>query len=264
MAIEPDEIKQSFRRTEKLYQSPGQHVIRILDAILKRITVHTVRRDGKFPTVKCLGSDCPICESNRRIFTEHPDDYQKVEGYCSRSKRHYANVLDRTPVKICPNSECQAEVKAEDTVNFSANCPFCKTLLVSVPVIISNKVKVLDVSDEVAHQMDLLEKTRLDAERNVVGWTNYDFVILKQKGKSPLFQLGDNREPVSVPDEAKFDLDKAVIELTAEELSGFMAGAALKDLFAARRGTSQQVVATSEAKLTAEEIQKAISEIITD
>jgi hypothetical protein len=264
LAIEPDEIKQSFRRTVKLYQSPGQHIIRMLNAILKRINVHIIKRDGKFFTVKCLGDDCPICQNNRHIFLEHPDDYQKVDGYCSRSKRHFGNVLDRTPVKICPNSDCQAEVKSEDTVNFPANCPFCKTLLVSIPVTISNKVKVLEVSDEVAHQMDLLEKTRLDAERNIIGWVNYDFIILKQKGKSPLFQLGDNRDPVEVPDEAKFDLDKAVIELTAEEISAFLRGTSLKDLFAARRGTNQQVVATSETSRTAEEIQKAISEIITD
>jgi hypothetical protein len=244
--------KSAFKRTERFIQTPGQHIIRALDTQATEIDVHIVKR-AKFYTIKCLGAECPICETNKKIFVERKDEFRKDPNYIPRSRRHFFNVLDRTPVKVCSNPECQAEVKAEDMKNFPSACPMCKSMIVGAEPTISNKVKIFEVSEEVAHGIDLLERSELDEAGNPIGWNNYDMMVLKQREKSPVFKvLSKNNDVVSVPADALFDVKESVISLTPDEIKDVLRGVTIKDIYAARKAESGMVASNESVQQIAE------------
>jgi len=257
------EERTKFRKTEFLYFDIGQHIVRILDAPLK---VYTHYLPAMRITVKCLGEECPVCHNNRKIFLENPKNYRDIPGYNSRSPRHLFNVLDRTLVKTCP--KCQFEVKRGGDFQFPSACPKCSTFVTDYTPHPSDKVKVASVSDTVASQINMFEQSMLDASGDPLPVTSYDFMFLVTKMDrkvtvpSPLIQ---NNDVVNVPEDAKFDLEKATLKLEADEINELLRGVSLRDIFAARRVDSAvEEKLDEETKELESDIEKRVSELFND
>jgi hypothetical protein len=246
----PDVFRSSkrteFKRTEFIELPVGTHIVRLLHDVPVVHDTHYIR----FTTIKCLGEDCPICKNNRQIIMEHPKDFRDVPGYSSRRQLVYFNVLDRTPVKVCPNTECQKQVK-RDGATFPTVCPKCGTSLQPVKALPLDRVKVISKGKEFYDILRGIEASTLDENETPPGITNYDlqFMIAKPKSAPIPSALAHNNDKVEVPEDALFDLNKAVIVLTPDEILDFMRGVDLRSIFAGRKA---EPVATAAKELSAE------------
>lgn len=223
-----------FRRTEFVDLTPGQTTIRIIDTAEEAAKFYTHYVKGV--SIKCLGDDCPICKNNTRIYAENPESYRDVPGWSPRQERFAVNVLDKTPVKICPN--CQAEVKKHGT-GFLPVCPKCNQPIVEVKEAPLNKIKVLSKGVTVADLLNGIDESILDADGEKIGINNFDIVLYvagsgKTQTISPI-PLADKRDTPEYNVADKFDLDNVAIELNPEEISSLLKGISLRDIFAARK-----------------------------
>ena len=226
----------SFDKPVYMELTPGTHVIRILEEKAEGFFQHWLG-----VPILCLGEECPQCKQNKIILAEYNNDFKqasKAPGFYWKSERGAVNVLDRTPVKICP--ECGKEVKAIDDI-FPTSCPECKTLLVNVKPIPSNKVKILSRAGSVFEKIALFSKTSLDEEGNPFPITSFDIELLVA-GNTTIPRKTTNMDKVEIPQEEPHDLSRAYIKLSAEEMSQKMRGVSLKDIFAARRATEEPEV----------------------
>jgi transcription elongation factor Elf1 len=259
--------KKSFSEQKKTefmdLKEDGSHFIRVLNLTAKKYYQHWIGGG-----IECLGDECPQCQQNRQILAEQMAKFDndnraafkeatKIQGFNWRQERGAVNVLDRTPVKICP--KCQAEVKAENDV-FPASCSSCGTFISKVEINPLNKVKVFSRAGSVFEKIALQEKTKLDEEGNEIGLTNFDLEIIIS-GNNTIPRKTSNIDKVEVPEEELFDLDRAVIKLTAEEMLQKMRGVSLKDIFTARRATAtvEEVEEVEEKDLA--EIQAKIDQL---
>ena len=257
-----------FERTNFLHFDLGQHLVRIL-GIPKMHYVNYVP-SAKPVTVKCLEDDCPFCKINKNLILEYPKDFKNQKGWNPRQERHYLNVLDRTPVKVCP--QCGVENKKTVGGSFSPACRECSTIISAVETTLSNKVKVANINYTNAGQLKEYEKTTLDSDGNLIGLHNFDimFLVTKPGEKKNIVPIPvpQSNDKIEVPEESLYDLDKVIIELSAEEMLELQRGISLKDIFSARR---EPVELTSDAEDTQEleevveqkvkDIEKRISEI---
>jgi hypothetical protein len=251
----------TFRKTEYFQFTPGLHLVRILQSATKRVDVHYVKN----AYVTCLGDDCPICAGNLKIAMEVSDKEarRKTPGWAPLQQRHYINVLDRTPVKVCP--KCNAENKRVGA-NYPSICLNCKEQdITNVKETISNRVKVLSKGKKFFEILEMYATSSLDTEGNPIPITSYDLQILVPDGGEPVAsqQLHRNDE-VEIEPEELYDLDNCSIKLNAEEINDLLRGISLKDIFAARRNSKPETVYNKiDQKIGAvnTDIQKKISEL---
>lgn len=234
--------KSKFRKTEFVSLDEGEHVIRILDRHEEKFYTHYIG----WVYAKCLGEECPICQNNRKILYEHPEDYRDVKGWNPRRDRYYINVLDRTPVKVC--EKCETENTTTSEV-----CASCGTVLgLAKP---ADKVKVLSGSSKLFEDLKVISNSVRDDEDKRVDIRTYDWQLLvRGKGRDKAITPRDRYNPakaglIEVPAEQLFNLNEAVISLSAEEMLDLWNGASLKDIFTVRRA-KKQVVNSSEVELT--------------
>ena len=230
-----DEKKTEYAKTQFLEMDFGAHIIRLLSKP-HRVFVHFFKGRG---SVACLGSECPVCKVNKMLKEQYPENYKSQPNYNSSSPRHYVNVLDRTPVKICPS--CQTENKRDIINQYPNVCKSCGELIVEAKEQLSDKVKVANFSETIASEMMMMRSTELTESGEPLGLGNFDIAIRVSKsgGKKNITVIPTtNRDEVSVPEDALYDLTNIVIKLSAEELATFMKGVSLKDIFAARRSNS--------------------------
>jgi hypothetical protein len=244
------QFNSNFKKNEWLQLPVGSSQVRILDETPLEIQTHYVNSTY----IKCLGEDCPVCKNNRIIFKTNPTDYKKVKGYASRNTRFFANVFDRTPVKICPS--CGAEVKkagakfpnacSNMVVKEGSNQKVkCDTILTEVKATPLNKVKIWGWGVENQDRLAGFYASEVDDDGTPIPLTNYDFMILvtpaandkKTTTPSPRVDLNDE---VKVEEKDLFNLTTAVISLTAEEIVQFMKGVQLRDLFNARKAEAEE------------------------
>jgi hypothetical protein len=201
-----------FRRTEFVKLDEGnEQVIRILDSHEVRHYTHYIG----WAYVKCLGDECPICQNNKKILYEHPEDYRDVKGWNPRRDRYYINVLDRTKVKTC--EKCQTENRAGAEV-----CTACGSVLgVAQP---SNRVKVLTGSAGLFENLKVLARTVRDENDERVDVRAYDWVLVtrgqrrdKVTNPSPRYNPA-NAGFMEVPADQLYDLEKVVVVLTPDEM----------------------------------------------
>src|SRR4030042_2909271 len=245
-----------FVRPVYLSNTFGEHRLRFLVAPVPTF-IHYFRGKG---SIRCLGSECPICQNNKNIKAVNPDDYRSQPGYNGSQIRYYANVLDRTMVKVCPNTECQVETKPNSDGIYLPQCWKCGTFITEVEPGQSNKVKISNLSDTVATELKYMQNTVKDADGEKIGLENFDvrLVVMKVKDKKVISaKESNNFDKVEVPEDALYDLDKAVITLTPDEIVLFVNGHSLRDIFVARKGET-----SSEFDKAVEEELKEVSDSV--
>lgn len=226
--------KSTFRKTEYIDLPEGQHIIRVLESSATKVYVHYMG----FAYVKCLGDECPICQNNKKILFESPEDYRDQKGWKPRTSRFYVNVLDKTKAKICPT--CGAEYK---NLNL-ATCSKDNTILPEAAPL--NKVKVLAKGSGLFEELEIMSNTTRNEQDEVVDIRTYDFLLnVSGRGKdtktTPVPRYIPGREDMTVleGENQLFDLSKTTPTLTADEMLDVFNGASLKDIFAVRRATKE-------------------------
>jgi hypothetical protein len=249
-----ERTESKYRKTDYLKLDEGEHTVRVLDT---RETKHYTHYVG-FAYVKCLDDECPICQNNKRILFDHPEDFREVKGWNPRRDRYYINVIDKTPTKVC--SKCATEA----TVS-SAACPACGTVLGDAAPL--NKVKVLTGSRRLFEDLKVLYKTVRDEGDNIVDIRLYDWILVTRGKKtdkvtspSPRYYPNKAVLPEFNPEDL-FDLSRCAIELNPTEMLDLFNGASLKDIFTMRRASKQEDTTTIE---TSEDISEEISASIDD
>jgi len=203
--------------------------IRFLTRDYVSVSTHWINR----VSVKCLGDECPICANNRDIILRNPDTFRDDPKYLPRRLVNLANVMDRTPTRVCPN--CQTEVRA--TASVTAACPKCGTMLSgnAAPL---NKLKVLSRGVTLFDQLTSINNAVLDNSGEPVGLTKYDItLVVSGTGKSKIITpiAGSITDELVVLPENMYDTEKITLELSPSEMLDLQAGVSLKDIFAARR-----------------------------
>jgi hypothetical protein len=246
-----DSTRTKYERTNFLDLSYGLHQARLLSNP-KRIFVHYFKGRG---SVQCLGSDCPICKVNKSLQVEFPENYRQQPSYNGSSPRHYVNILDRSPVKVCTNPECQHENKLDLMNHFPNSCVKCGVFIADVPVTISNKVKVANISQTNADKLMALKLSVRDDNGEPVGLGNFDieFLVTTSGGKKDVSVQASSKKNAydkldEVPEESLYNLDSAVIKLEPQEMVQFMRGVSLKDIFVAKKAGSTPSIAVAETE----------------
>lgn len=245
-----------FRKPAYMELTSGSHTIRILQTNAKGYFQHWLGGP-----VECLGDDCPQCALNKKLLVDNNNDFnaaKKVTGFNWRQERAAVNVLDRTPVKICP--QCSKEVKAIDDV-FSAACPSCGHFIQKVPAKPLNVVKIFSRAASVFQKLDLFDKSTLDEDGEKIGLTNFDIELLVS-GNTTIPRKTSNMDEVMVKEEALYDLDSVVMSLTPEEMAQRMRGVSFKDIFAARRAEDVSEVEHTSTDEVEEKDVKAVESLI--
>ena len=207
---------------------PGVHKVRFLDEEgVGFAYVHWV--NGAY--VKCLGDNCPICQENFRIIKEAKEagtDYRKNKNFRPRTERYYANVLDLTPVKVCPN--CGAEIHKREDGTWPDACSECGKLVATVEPKESRKVKILSKGRTLFSQFNSFEEIYGEPP------TKYNVaLIVKNSREVSASAIPNENEPVEYNKEDLYNLpDEAVLELTAEELVQLSNGVRVRDILVAR------------------------------
>ena len=244
----------AFEKPNYLQLTPGQHTIRILEEDAFGYFQHWINGGG----ILCLGEECPQCQFNKQILAEVSGDFKKakdVQGFSPKQERGSVNVLDRTPVKTCPN--CGAEnTPISMTSNYAAACGECGQMITGVEALPSNKVKLFSRAGSVFEQIAGLKV--LDTEGNVLPPTDFD-IVLHIVGNATVPVPTNNFEKIKLEDYNLLDKTKVVLELTREEMIKRMSGISIKDIFAARKaGVSVEEV---ESPVTEEKRAEIISSI---
>jgi hypothetical protein len=214
-------------------------------AIVRILSRHPYSVDSHFfmsskASVECLGDECPVCEVNRKVYANNPEDFRDDPNYHARSIRFFVNVLDRTPTRIC--AKCNAEVKNPST----PACPKCSEIISGIKPEPLNKVKVLGKGVQLFEQLNAIEASVLGQDGSPLGLTTYDLTLVpsgsgKKTTITPIPDKSSN-DVVEVPEENLFDLTKAIVKLSREEMIDLQKGISLKDIFAARKATKEDVV----------------------
>lgn len=227
-----------FVRPKFLSFTLGMHRVRILGDLHPKF-IHFLRGVA---TITCLGSECPICQRNKVIKLENPDNFNKVPGYLPSQLRYYFNGLDRTPAKICP--KCGYENKANMENIYVSACEECGTMIQNIEPETLNVVKVVTVSQTNMGKLEVMQKTVLDDDEEPIGLDHFDVIFNSAivGKKKEIWPVADENSvgPVEYDEDTLYDLDNIVPKLTAEEIVSLLSGVALRDIFASR-GTADEV-----------------------
>lgn len=229
--------RKTYTKTTFLRLDPGTHLVRFLESPDNALMVQTHFVLGKF-TLQCIGDDCPICASNKKMIFDHPDDFREQRGYSPKVTNYLINVMDRTVAKVCP--QCGEEVKVMPGKNvYSPTCPGCGTFVTEVKPLPLNKVKLLKFGVQLATQLNTIEKSTCDPEGNPLGLMTFDMALAvegsqKKKITTPI-PVTNNKDVFTIPAEMLQDKANAMIRLERGEIMDFLRGTSLKDIFTARR-----------------------------
>jgi len=188
-------------------------------------------------TTLCLGDECPICNSNKRLIMQYPDTFRDEPLYSPRREVRLVNVIDKTPVRICDN--CQTENRSLG--NTSTTCKKCSAILTGTPAPL-NQVRILSRGVTLFEDLGNINKAVLDAHGEKVGLTNYDItlVISGSGNKKTITPLpGQTTGPETVNPDDLFELDTVTIKLSPSEMIDLQRGVSLKDIFSARRASDK-------------------------
>lgn len=242
-----------FKKTLYLSTPPGEYRIRILDEVETKKYAHFA---GK-TYVECLKDACPICENNRGIMYQHPDNFRDVKGWIPRRERYYVNVMDRTPAKVC--DKCETENGTS-----SSNCDACNSPLGDVGPV--NKVKILSSGPTLIDDITAIANSIRDSEDQVVDIRTYDWILLSRgQGREKTITvrpdyIADKASPLDYESIELYDLDNALITLEPDEMVDLLNGASIKDVFSLRRAKKED----SSTNQLADEVRERIDQSVKD
>lgn len=233
----PDGRKSKYNGPDYITLTPGEHTIRIISTPdeVKEAFVHYVA--GAY--VECLGDDCPVCESNKRLMMADPEGYKNSPEYNGRTYRFWLSVFDKTPAKICPN--CGAEIKAYNEV-YPVACTACNALIANVEPTPLNKIKILGRGKTLRDEIEDIATRKLKAY-NIAGLTDCDITLfVSGKGRdtkitADLFVLGRDQLPEAVLAEER-KLGNVYHAFTRQELQALQSGVKIKDIYSARQASA--------------------------
>ena len=207
--------KPKYRKTEFMNLEAGEHRFRILEPMETKKYTHYIG----FAYIECLGDECPICENNKKILYEHPEDYKEVKGWSPRSQRFYINVLDKSPI-------------SEDGKYSPGSAPI-------------NKVKVLSMGSRLLEDIKVLSKSVRNKQDERIDIRMYDFILeIKGAKQNKTTNVAHKWYPgdeafEDIGEQELFDLSEVAIKLSREEMLDVFNGASLKDVFTMRRAKKQ-------------------------
>lgn len=221
-------------------------VVQIMDEHPTEVHTHWITdSSGRKVGFKCLGSAmCPACQRNNRINwdNKHPD-------YVRRSNRYRLNVLDLTPVVVCP--ECGAEYHYS-MVPDRCSLDSCNADLTDVEPAPRNRVKVLEKGVTVMQQLDALDSDVHPLTDEKMSIQEYPIKIMAQgKGLNTVTMI----HPLAPRDDIDFDvyerhdLEEMSFELTPDEIEYLLDGGTLNDILAARSADDEVEVEEDEEEV---------------
>jgi hypothetical protein len=219
-----------YKRTEFMALSNGAHTVRILDEQAKTVPTHFFNNTKT--TVLCLEENCPICDNNKKLISQFPNNFREQPSYNKVTYRFVVNVYDKTPAKVC--SKCGKEWK-----NLQQTVCSCGEVLPAQAQPL-NKVKVLSKGITLRDDLGSVEKAILDPSGTPIGLQNYDVTLMvtgagtKDAKVTPVPRT-DSTQPVDLGEQEKYDLDKVTIVLEPSEMLDAQRGISLKDIFNSRK-----------------------------
>lgn len=248
-----DGKKSKFKKTEFIQLGQGEHVIRLLEPVEVKKYAHYVN----YAWLKCLEESCPVCDNNRKILYEHPEDFRDVKGWNPKRARYFINVLDKTKTKICP--DCGEEVKG-----LAPTCPACGTVLGEAKPL--NKVKVLSRGPTLFEDLKVMSRTVRNEADEAIDIRTYDFaLVVKGEGRDTVITVVPKYIGKSVFEDLEgkelFDLSNVMITLTAPEMLDVFNGASVKDIFAVRKATKALQESAGVSTEIRDELEVAVGEI---
>lgn len=191
-----------FRKTAYLSLKPGEYVIRILDSSETRKEAHFLNSIRSY--VECLGDECLICQNNKRILYEYPEEYRDQKDWCPRRPRFYLNVLDRS----------------------------------------DGLVKVLSCGPRLIEDLKTMSRAVRNEQDERIDIRNYDWSLTvqgegREKDITPIHKYyGKETEP-EIGEQTLYDLDGCLVRLEADEMLDAFNGSSVKDIFALRRAKKE-------------------------
>lgn len=246
---DPKKEFKTFDKINYLGTEQGKYTVRILQDKAYKYYQHWIGGG-----IECLVENCPQCELNKQILAEVGYDFTKakdVKGFASRQERGAVNVLDLTVVKTCP--KCGHDNVAPRGTNFPSVCTKCGVVITEVTASPSNKVKLFSRAASVFEQV--ADINLQDEKGEPIPVTDFNIEI-RVVGNQSVVSDTDDFTPVSVPEDALYDLSRSAIKLSREEMLQKMRGVSLKDIFAMRK--SQTV---AEETISEEEKEKALADL---
>ena len=200
-----DERKEGtkFEKTEYLTLTSGnEYVVRILDPMETKLYGHFVGKGW----LECLEEECPICQNNRKILYEHPEDFRTVNDWCPKRPRFYLNVLDQS----------------------------------------DKKVKVLSCGPRLIEDLKVMSKSIRNEADERIDIRNYDWSLTvrgtgRDKETTPSHRFFGKETDVDLAGQKLYDLTNLMIKLSPDEMLDVFNGATLKDIFAMRRAKKELV-----------------------
>jgi hypothetical protein len=236
-----------FKKTQFTRIKAGAPVKgRILDSKATKTFKHYV--PSQRLSIECLFDECPICQNNRRLIEQNPDQKPNtLKGYIPRQTRYSVNFLNRTMVK--KNSQGDVIYPAKGG-RFPSVDDATGELLDDVVAQPLDQVEVLERGKTLFQQFNSINSTVVNAEGESLGIWNYD-ITLSAEGSGREMTITviphpNENEQVEVDEEDLYDLKEVVIKLTPPEIEKFVRGVSLADIYAARKQEDDEEVSALE------------------
>jgi hypothetical protein len=194
------QTKKGYKKTQYLALKQGEYTIRILDPMETRKETHYVG----YSYIECLGDECPICQNNKKILYEHPEDYKDVQGWCPRRPRFYLNVIDKA----------------------------------------DGLVKVLSCGPMLIEDLKTMSRAIRNEKDERIDIRHYDWTLIvkgekREKTITPSHKFFGKEDEPNIGEQALYDLSNVTVKLSPDEMLDAFNGASLKDIFAVRRAKKE-------------------------
>lgn len=211
--------------------------IQIMDTNSTSIGKHWITDgSGKRIGLTCAGSDtCVICRRNAEIGynRENPD-------FVPLQNRYRVNVLDLTPVKICPKCEAVYHGRAVPVVCSGDGCNTNLSEVVAGPL---NEVKILERGRTLMEQFNAFEEEVHPATGKVEPLQSFSIMLIATGSGKNMVIAAIPQAPtgIDLSQYEKFDLNQG-LQLDNDEIRFLLTGGSLSDVLSARKAEAATVV----------------------
>jgi hypothetical protein len=189
------------------------------------VYTHWMFTDGKKMPFRCLGEMCPVCARNSSVENDEDPDFIK------KDRAYIVNVVDLTPMKICPKCENVNEKNATKCSNEE-----CGTVIIDVDPQPLDRVRYLESSWTVFEQIKQTAEALVDQGMDI---KSTPLVIRKSKASNDKIVATVIPSPKDEVDVRKytdnlFDYEKTGIHVNHQEMIILMNGGSFKDILKKR------------------------------